>query len=174
MRQPFFRLAVAIVCAAALRLPASAQPHASSDPIFDTLADLVTAKMREHHVPGAALGVLRDGRAEIRAFGVRSVEDPQPITNDTVFPLASISKTFSDAIDDLVFGPIGLKLAFTRVGDIAVHRFALGHRASADGVLSIVKPFTLGSTLPAGGTAMAMTDLLEYVRFHLGDGTNAA
>ena len=280
MRRPFFRLAVAIVCAAALRLPASAQPHASSDPIFDTLADLVTAKMREHHVPGAALGVLRDGRAEIRAFGVRSVEDPQPITNDTVFPLASISKTvtttavmrlveqgkidlrapvrkylpdfrvgdeaasrdvtvwhllthtsgwegqlsaadkgdetlarfvaglatnmqlappgaawsynnagfgvagriievvtgktFSDAIDDLVFGPIGLKLAFTRVGDIAVHRFALGHRASADGVLSIVKPFTLGSTLPAGGTAMAMTDLLEYVRFHLGDGTNAA
>src|SRR5436190_23820515 len=93
MRQPFFRLAAAIVCAAALRLPASAQPHAPSDSIFDTLADLVTAKMREHHVPGVALGVLRDGRAEIRGFRVRSVTDPQPITNDTVFPLASIFNT---------------------------------------------------------------------------------
>jgi len=37
--------------------------------------------------------VLRDGHATIRAFGVRNVDDPQPITNDTVFPLASISKT---------------------------------------------------------------------------------
>ena len=49
-----------------------------------------------------------------------------------------------------------------------------GAEDSQQGVLSIVKPFTLGSTLPAGGTAMAMTDLLEYARFHLGDGTNAA
>ena len=274
------RLASAAVC---LALVAAASPapraRAPEDAKFDALADLVTAKMREYHVPGVALGVLRDGRAEIRAFGVRNVDDPQPVTNDTVFPLASISKTvtttavmrlvedgkidlhapvrkylpdfrvadqaasrdvtvwhllthtsgwegqlsatdkgdetlarfvaglstnmqlappgaawsynnagfavagriievvtgktFSDAIDDLVFRPIGLDLAFTRLGDIAVHRFAVGHRAGPDGALSIVKPFTLGSTLPAGGAAMAMTNLLEYARFHLGDGTGA-
>ena len=274
------RWASAAVClalvAAAARAPRARAPE---DATFDALADLVTARMREYHVPGVALGVLRDGHTEIRAFGVRNVDDPQPVTDDTVFPLASISKTvtttavmrlvedgkidlhapvrkylpdfrvadeaasrdvtvwhllthtsgwegqlsatdkgdetlarfvaglstnmqlappgaawsynnagfgvagriievvtgktFSDAIDDLVFRPIGLDLAFTRLGDIAVHRFAVGHRAAADGTLSVVTPFTLGSTLPAGGAAMAMTNLLEYARFHLGDGTNA-
>ena len=273
------RLALAAVCLAVFAVGAPApRAQAPADRAFDALADLVAAKMRDYHVPGVALGVLRDGHVAIRTFGVRNIEDPQPVTNDTVFPLASISKTvtttavmrlveqgkvdlrapvrkylpafrvadeaasrdvtvwhllthtsgwegqlsatdkgdetlarfvaglstnmqlappgaawsynnagfgvagrivevvtgqtFSEAIDDLVFGPIGLKLAFTRIGDIAVHRFAIGHRAAADGGLSIIKPFTLGSTLPAGGTAMAMTDLLEYARFHLGDGTS--
>src|SRR6185295_13260399 len=36
----------------------------------------------------------------------------------------------------------------------------------------IVRPFTLGSTLPAGGVAMSMDNLLRYARFHLGDGTS--
>ena len=269
-------------CVAVLVLcdPATRAQVASHDPIFESLATLVTAKMQEYRIPGVALGVLRDGHTTIRGFGVRSVNDPQPVTSNTVFPLASISKTvtttavmrlveqgridlhapvrkylpdfrvadeaasrdvtiwhlvthtsgwegqlsaadkgdetlarfvaglsttmqlappgaawsynnagfgvagriievvtgktFSEAIDDLVFGPIGLTLAFTRIGDIAVRRFAIGHRAAADGTLSIIKPFTLGSTLPAGGTAMAMTDLLEYARFHLGDGAGAA
>src|SRR4029079_381632 len=83
-------------------------------------------------------------------------------------------KTFSDAVDDLVFKPIGLSLAFTRVGDIVTHRFALGHRIGLDGTAACVGAHTWGSTLPAGGVAMSMTDLLAYARFHLGDGTGAA
>src|SRR5207247_4003554 len=63
------------------------------DPAFESLAELTTTKMREHHVPGVALGVLRDGRVTIRGFGVRSAEDTLPVTSDTIFPLASISKT---------------------------------------------------------------------------------
>jgi len=68
------RLASAAVCLA-LVASASRAPRAQSpaDPVFDRLADLVTAKMREHHVPGVALGVLRDGHATIRAFGVSNV-----------------------------------------------------------------------------------------------------
>ena len=49
--------------------------------------------MREHHVPGVALGVLRDGRSTVRGFGITSIDDPLPVTADTIFPLASISKT---------------------------------------------------------------------------------
>src|SRR5262249_52863156 len=64
-------------------------------------------------------------------------------------------KTFSDAVDDLVFHPIGLKRAFTRVSDIVVHRFAVGHVVMTGGTASVQRSFTLGSTLPAGGTAMA-------------------
>jgi hypothetical protein len=44
---------------------------------------------------------------------------------------------------------------------------------AADGSVTVVRPFTLGSTLPAGGAAMSMGDLLAYARFHLGDGTGA-
>jgi CubicO group peptidase (beta-lactamase class C family) len=273
--------ATAVVCLCVLTVVSTASvAQAPPDPIFDKLSDLVTAKMREHHVPGVALGVLRDGRATIRGFGVTNVDNPQPITEDTVFPLASISKTvtttavmrlveqgrvdldapvrkylpefrvadeaasrsvtirhlvthtsgwegqlsasdhgeetlarfvaglstnmqlappgaawsynnagfgvagrivevvtgktFGDAVHDLVFQPVGLSLAFTRIGDIVTHRFAVGHRVAADGTVAVVRPFALGSTLPAGGTAMSMADLLAYARFHLGDGTNTS
>jgi hypothetical protein len=76
-----------------------------------------------------------------------------------------------DAFNDFVFTPLGLTLATTRVGDIVTHRFALGHRVGTDGSATVVRPFTLGSTTPAGGVAMSMADLLAYARFHLGDGT---
>jgi CubicO group peptidase (beta-lactamase class C family) len=280
MTRPLPGLGLAAVCAAIAIAAAPLPPaQAPADRTFETVADLLTAKMREYHVPGVALGVLRDGKATIRGFGVTSVEDPLPVTADTIFPLASISKTvtalavmrlveqgkldlhapvrtylrdfhvqdeaasrdvtlwhllthtsgwegqlsavehggetlqrfvaelstnmqlappgaawsynnagfavagrvievvtarpFGEAVGDLVFSPLGLSLAFTGVGDIVTHRFALGHRAGADGTATVVRPFTLGSTLPAGGVAMSMTDLLAYARFHLGDGANA-
>ena len=46
-------------------------------------------------IPGVALGILESGRVTLRGFGVTSVEDPLPITDHTVFPIASISKTFA-------------------------------------------------------------------------------
>jgi CubicO group peptidase (beta-lactamase class C family) len=49
--------------------------------------------MAEYRVPGAAFGIIKNGRAESRAFGVTNLENPQPVTADTVFPIASISKT---------------------------------------------------------------------------------
>jgi len=85
--------ATAVVCLCLLTIVISVpQAQAPPDPIFDTLSDLVTAKMREYRVPGVAMGVLRDGRATIRGFGVRN-EEAQPVDAHTVFPLASISKT---------------------------------------------------------------------------------
>src|SRR5436190_1912427 len=170
--------------------PPVPRAQAPVDPVYETLAALVTAKMRQYHVPGVAFGVLRAGHATVRGFGVTSVDDPLPVTPETTFPLASISKTVTattmmrliepvtgttigDAFNDLVFKPLGLARAFTRVGDIVTYRFALGHRVSAEGDATAVRPFTLGSTTPAGGVAMSMNDLLAYARFHLGDGTTA-
>jgi CubicO group peptidase (beta-lactamase class C family) len=273
-----------VLAAASLLLVAfcaapSPRAQTAADPTFESLAALVDAKMKDYHVPGVALGVLRGGKTTIRGFGVRSVNDPQPVTATTVFPLASISKTvtttavmrlveqgridlhapvrkylpdfrvadeaasrdvtvwhlvthtsgwegqlsatdkgdetlarfvaglatnmqlappgaawsynnagfavagrvievvtgktFSDAIDDVVFRPLGLKLAFTRVGDVVSHWPAIGHIVSPDGTPGMERTFTLGSTLPAGGVAMSMDNLLEYARFHLGDGVGA-
>src|SRR5689334_3123773 len=70
----------------------SAEPQTATlvDPKLDRLASLVTAKMAEYHVPGVAFGVVKDGRVFMRGFGVTNVEEPRPITPDTVFGLASI------------------------------------------------------------------------------------
>jgi CubicO group peptidase (beta-lactamase class C family) len=66
-----------------------------SDMRFEELCKLVEAKMAEHHVPGVSYGVLKNGNRMVRSFGITSIEDPQPVTADTIFPIASISKTFT-------------------------------------------------------------------------------
>ncbi|HEY0875428.1 MAG TPA: serine hydrolase domain-containing protein [Vicinamibacterales bacterium] len=65
----------------------------TADPQFEALATLVTQKMAEYGVPGVAFGILRDGRAMLRGFGTTNIDNPQPLTPQTVFPIASISKT---------------------------------------------------------------------------------
>ena len=51
--------------------------------------------MREYHVPGVAIGIIDNGVVTTRGLGVTNVEDPLPVTDHTVFPIASISKTFA-------------------------------------------------------------------------------
>jgi CubicO group peptidase (beta-lactamase class C family) len=46
-------------------------------------------------VPGAAIGILRDGEAAFASFGVSSLETQQPVTPETLFRVASISKPFT-------------------------------------------------------------------------------
>jgi CubicO group peptidase (beta-lactamase class C family) len=71
--------------------------HAQSaaDARFEALVALTDAKMKEFGVPGVALGIVHDGAVSIRGLGVTNVEDPLPVTAHTVFPIASISKTFA-------------------------------------------------------------------------------
>jgi len=72
-------------------------PVAQSPPNskFDAIAALAEAKMREYHVPGAAIGILDNGMITTRGLGVTNLEDPLPVHDHTVFPIASISKTFA-------------------------------------------------------------------------------
>jgi CubicO group peptidase (beta-lactamase class C family) len=46
-----------------------------------------------------------------------------------------------------------------------------GGEAAAGGAVSVIRPFSLPTNVPAGGCAMSVDDLLRYARFHLGDGT---
>jgi CubicO group peptidase (beta-lactamase class C family) len=59
---------------------------------FADLAGLIEAKMAEYGVPGVAFGVCKNGHTRICTFGVTHIADPRPLTPDTVFPIASISK----------------------------------------------------------------------------------
>ena len=59
-----------------------------------TARALVEEKQAEDAIPGVALGIL-SGDEEARAgFGVTSVENPLPVTAETLFQVGSITKTF--------------------------------------------------------------------------------
>jgi hypothetical protein len=72
---------------------ARGRPASQSDPKFEQISALITQKMTEYGVPGVAFGIVKNGQATVKGFGVTNVDDPLPITPDTVFALASISKT---------------------------------------------------------------------------------
>lgn len=96
LSRPSTRLLSGLVLAlgiAAAAPPPRAVGTQAADPQFEALAELVTKKMAEYQVPGAAFGVLRQGRVTLRGFGTTNVDNPQPLTPQTVFPIASISKT---------------------------------------------------------------------------------
>jgi CubicO group peptidase (beta-lactamase class C family) len=102
----------------------------ATDPRFEAIASLAEAKMKQFGVPGVAIGVLNDGVVTTRGLGITNVEDPLPVTVHTVFPIASISKTFAaTAIMRLVeqgkidlHAPVRKYLPDFRVRDEAVSR----------------------------------------------------
>ena len=87
------RIPIAAAAALATVAALAAGPVEQSDPKFDQLSALITQKMTEYGVPGVAFGIVKNGQVTVKGFGVTNVDDPQPITPDTVFALASISKT---------------------------------------------------------------------------------
>lgn len=275
---PVVRRAVLAVIALTFIPGADLSSQSTPSARFDALASLVEAKRREYGVPGVALGIVHDGRVTIRGFGITNVEDSLPVTAHTVFPIASISKTFAAtaimrlveqgkidlrapvrtylpdfrvgdetasrevtawhllthlggwegqvsgpdrgtetlrnfvesitdlmqvappgaawsynnagfsiagrvievvtgtsinrAMRDLVFQPLGLEHAGTTAGDFIVNRFAAGHSVR-DGTPRLNRPFVPSASVTAGGVGLCMTDLLDYARFHMGDGTAA-
>ncbi len=76
-----------------LLAPAAAAQHHENR--FDAIVELTQAKMREFNVPGVAIGIFDNGVITTRGLGVTNIEDPLPVTDHTVFPIASISKTFA-------------------------------------------------------------------------------
>lgn len=75
----------------------AAQPSAqdAGSARFNALVALAEAKLAEHRVPGMAIGIIDNGVMRTRGLGVVNVEDPLAVTEHTVFPIASISKTFA-------------------------------------------------------------------------------
>jgi CubicO group peptidase (beta-lactamase class C family) len=254
--------------------PLDRPPAARAREPFEDLVRLVEQRMKQHGIPGAALGVMKDGAVEMRGFGVTSVEDPRPVTPDTVFELASLSKTvtasaamalvqqgkleldapvrrwiptfrvqdeaasasitlrhllthssgfeprysveegfgalerwvpkmsdliqlappgrvwsysnpgfglagrlieiasgmeFRNALRELVFRPIGLERASAHVEEVLTWPVALGHQPGPGGAARVVRPYSMGSSIPAGGVNMSLASLMKYVAFHLGE-----
>ncbi len=88
------RVAVTITFVFGL-LATGAARQAPADTRFEKVAAVVQVQMTEHAVPGVAIGILDEGRVTTRAFGITNVDHPLPVTDDTLFQIGSISKTFT-------------------------------------------------------------------------------
>ncbi len=62
--------------------------------VEDGLWPLVEAFLDVHAAAGVAVAVVRDHEVVVRGFGVRDVETGEPVTPETMFHLASVSKPF--------------------------------------------------------------------------------
>ena len=268
-----------LILTVGLTLLATAAPSAQPDRHnnrFEAIVALTEAKMREFRVPGVAIGIFDNGVITTRGLGVTNVEDPIPVNDHTVFPIASISKTFAatmamrlveqgkldlkapvqkyvpafkvrdavvsrdaniwnllthtagwegqvsgpergtetlrnfvamimpdvmqvappsaawsynnagfsvsgrviesitgtsinQAIRDLIFTPLGLAHAGSTAGEFMVNRFASGHGVR-NGAAFLQRPFSPSVSVTAGGVGLCITDLINYAKFHLGDG----
>jgi CubicO group peptidase (beta-lactamase class C family) len=147
----------------------------TTDARFNALVALAEAKMKEYGVPGAALGIVHDGVVTVRGIGVTNIEDPLPVTAHTVFPIASISKTFAaTAMMRLVErGKVDLRatvrtyLPEFRVRDEAVSRSVtvwnlLTHTGGWEGQVS--GPDHGTETLKDFVASSTVTDLMQVAR----------
>ena len=83
------------LAAAARRAAATVEVKAVL-PSYDALAQDMFARSG---VPGAAVAVVAgDGAVYVRCFGVREVGRPEKVDKDTVFQLASVSKSFTSTM----------------------------------------------------------------------------
>jgi CubicO group peptidase (beta-lactamase class C family) len=76
-------------------LPLPSTLAADASPEFRAVAEALVAAMREYQVPGTALGILAGDREEHATFGVASVSSLRAVTPVTLFPIASVTKTFT-------------------------------------------------------------------------------
>src|SRR5689334_6872333 len=59
------------------------------------LTEFVEKNALELGVPGVTVGVLMEGEETVVTHGVTNVANPQPVDRDTLFHIASVSKTFT-------------------------------------------------------------------------------
>jgi CubicO group peptidase (beta-lactamase class C family) len=102
MKISMFRAAVAAALALAMALPAAAQgiPKAQSpeevgflSPRLKRLSDRINEGVKNNELPGAVVLIARNGKIVMfESFGFRDKEAKAPMTNDTIFRIASMSK----------------------------------------------------------------------------------
>lgn len=79
-------LSLLLLCAAARAEPAD---YAAADRIFDEYR-------LDAHVPGLVYGIIQDGRlVHVGTQGIQDLESKRPVTADTLFRIASMTKAFT-------------------------------------------------------------------------------
>lgn len=108
---------------------------------LEDFREYMDSRRSAHGVPGAAVGILRNGHPEISTFGIASIESRAPVTPETVFQIGSITKTFTATALLRLFDqgtvdldvPVrtylpGLRLSDESAAEIVTLRHLLTHR----------------------------------------------
>lgn len=107
------QLLIALLCTAAMMFAVASARADDAAPIaakpYNVLADahrverLARRVVNEARIPGVAMAVVQNGKLVSAAgFGVVSNTDRQPITADTTFRIASLSKSFAGTLSALL------------------------------------------------------------------------
>ena len=85
-------------------LPLSAQQSIKEDPLTvnpgfssrsDTVDEFILSRIQEMNIPGLALGILKNGKViKINTYGQENVETGSPVSPESLFMIASLSKQF--------------------------------------------------------------------------------
>ena len=154
------------VLAAPLVVPLGARADEASD--FDAF---VNAEMLRAGIPGLALGYAREGRVQLtRGYGVADLVSRRPVTVNTVFPLASVTKPVTATVvmqlveqgrlglDDAVGPYLGFPLANPHHPDAPITvRQLLTHTSS----LSDAKYYEIDFRTPGKDASLSLDALLE-------------
>ncbi len=138
-------------------------PAHAADPTPEAVDAAADAALKAFRVPGAAVVVVRgDQILVLKGFGRRSFDADDPVTPDTVFPLASCTKQFTTAllamlVDDDALGwddPVkkhlpGFRLSDPNADALLTLRDMLAHRTGLAGhdLLWYRAPWNIDHTL---------------------------
>jgi serine-type D-Ala-D-Ala carboxypeptidase/endopeptidase len=89
-------LLVLIHVGSALAADAPASAAAIDPAVFRAVDRLFEDYTLDAHIPGLVYGIVVDGRlAHVRGFGVQDLESKRPVTSDSLFRIASMTKAFT-------------------------------------------------------------------------------
>lgn len=95
-------LAPSVVQQAAFYQPPGQLPQLVLPPdiaVFDAYKAWLKAQVADKQIPGVAVAIVSSaGVLDVQTWGVRSVDDQQPVAAETVFRVASVSKTFAGTV----------------------------------------------------------------------------
>ncbi|MCY4020278.1 MAG: serine hydrolase [Chloroflexi bacterium] len=79
--------------------------------------------------------------------------------------------SYEEAIQELIFEPLGMPRSFFFPQQVMLHRFAVGHQTAEEGD-RVLSPWAIPRGMnAAGGISCHIRDLLRYGAYHLGDGS---
>jgi CubicO group peptidase (beta-lactamase class C family) len=84
-------------------------------------------------------------------------------------------QSYEVALEELLLAPLGMTRTFFHAEEAITHRAAVGHAVADEGWRVLHGSWAWPRARnAAGGLVSCARDLLRYVRFHLGDGSNSA
>ncbi|MGB5133131.1 MAG: serine hydrolase domain-containing protein, partial [Steroidobacteraceae bacterium] len=88
--------AIALATASAGLLPCSSASAADDSPVFAKVDEIFADYALDSHIPGVVYGIVADGRlVYVHGLGVQDLESNRPVTPDTLFRIASMTKAFT-------------------------------------------------------------------------------